>query len=232
MNKEFDDPLYRYDNRLLKNEFLKRHNECLPFIGEKYDDSRLLLVGESHYVEKEDVGYVDRQDYYEISYDDLPKGKYKGYINTRDVFKYRASNKKYFESFFSNIATEIAIIINHTSKVSLDQKRKAMQQFAFINYYKRPSYERGKTIRELTTQDNMIAYDISCYIMDVLDPNLIVFVSKKAYDSFLNSDRNKQMRSKYRIESVSHPSCAWWNRKRNDGKCAREDFYNYVASIL
>ena len=233
MNKEFADPLYKYDNRLLENEFLKRHNECLPFIGKNYDDSRLLLVGESHYVEKEDVRYVDRQDYYEISYDDLPEGYYKSYINTRVVFSDRANEHfDKFETFFSNIATEIAVINNQTNDVSLIQKRRAMQQFAFMNYFKRPSYDRGKTIRELLDIDYKIAYGISCYIIDVLKPKLIIFMSKKAYDSFLAADYYGEMRANYKIESVSHPSCAWWNRKRSDGKCAKEDFRNLLSTEI
>ena len=40
----------KFDCELLKNDFLKRHHECLPFIGEDYDNCRLLLIGESHYV--------------------------------------------------------------------------------------------------------------------------------------------------------------------------------------
>ena len=77
---------YRFENDLLKNDFLKRHWECLPFIGENYEKSRLLLIGESHYVPKTGVYYVNREDFYETSFDDLAEGKYKEWINTRSVF--------------------------------------------------------------------------------------------------------------------------------------------------
>ena len=52
-----------FDGQLLANDFIKRHYECLPFIGEKYESSRLLLVGESHYVPGDGLHCVDREDF-------------------------------------------------------------------------------------------------------------------------------------------------------------------------
>ncbi len=221
----------QFDEEFLKNDFLKRHEECLPFIGEKYEESRLLLVGESHYVPKQDVQKVNRDDFYDISFKDLTEGTYKGWIDTRKVFEYRAYDKKEFDPFFSNTATEIAKAIHETNNLSRNQKIDAMHQYAFMNYFKRPAYDQGKTIRELTELDYKYAYDISSYVMEILDPKLIVFLSKKAYWAFCDAD-NKRLCSKYSIKCVSHPSCVWWNRKRSDGKCAREEFYEYVADLF
>ena len=222
-----------FDAYLLKNDFLKRHYECLPFIGEKYESSRLLLIGESHYVPKkeEEVRCVNRKDFYDVSFDDLGEGDYKGWINTRSVFEYRVYDKGKFETFFSNTATEIAKVVYHTDSVTIDQKINAIHQYAFMNYFKRPSYESGKTIEKLTENDYKIAYDISAYIIEVLKPRLIIFISKKAYSTFCNSDVSN-LNSKYKVRSVSHPSSCWWSRKRKDGRCAKEDFFGYVAEIL
>ena len=154
----------KYDTKLLKNDFLNRHYECMPFIGERYEDTRLMLIGESHYIPQEAVGYVDRNDYYYISFDDLPDGRYKGWINTRNVFEHRVYDRLDFDNFFSNISTEIARKIYHTDELSKDQKIDAMHQYAFMNYYKRPSYDKGETIRNITGIDNEYAYENSKYI--------------------------------------------------------------------
>ena len=220
-----------FDNELLKHDFLIRHYECLPYIGEEYKNSRLLLVGESHYVPKKAVHYVDRKDYYDIAFDDLDNGEYKDWINTRSVFEYRVYDKGNFENFFSNTATEIAKVINHTENPSKHQRIEAMHQYAFMNYFKRPSFDSGKTIKELTEEDYRYAYSISSFIIRILEPKLIIVLSKKAYDAFCDSDQDG-LNCRYDIRYVSHPSCAWWNRKRGDGKCAREDFHDYVSSIL
>ena len=222
----------RFDCELLKNDFLKRHYECLPFIGEEYEKSRLLLIGESHYVPPNEIFCVNREDFYDTSFDDLSEGEYKGWINTRSVFEYRVYDKGDFKNFFSNTATEIAKIINHTDDVSKDKRIEAMHQYAFMNYFKRPSYDEGETIRGITDKDYIYAYDISAYIIDVLNPRLIIFLSKKAYYAFYDSDQKRGLNSRFDIKCVSHPSSAWWNRKRKDGRCAREDFHDYVESVL
>ncbi len=217
-----------YDEELLKNDFLHRHTECLPFIGEKYKEIRLLLIGESHYVPKRDICFVNREDYYDCGYDDLDKGDYKTWINTRAVFEYRVYERRDFKNFFSNPATEIARVINHTDNLTKDQRIEAMHNYAFFNYFKRPSYDKGKSIKGLSDIDYNFAYDVSCFMIKILDPQLIVFLSKKAYKAFCESDRDKNLGSHYSIRSVSHPSSAWWNRVRNDGACARDEFYEYV----
>lgn len=221
----------QYENKLHENEFLRHHYECLPFIGEQYEKSRLLLIGESHYVPKEEIQFVDRRDFYEASFDDLAEGKYKRWINTREVFNSRVYDKKDFKGFFSNPATEIARVIYQTDRLTTEQKIEAMHYYSFMNYFKRPSFDAGKTITELTNKDYQLAYDVSKYIIEVLAPKLIIFISKKAYYAFCDSDQNRRLREKYVIEFVSHPSCCWWNKKRKDGGSAREDFYNYVATL-
>lgn len=222
----------KYDDDLQKNEFLKRHCECLPFIGDEYEKSRLLLVGESHYIEEDKIGFVNRDDFYDVSICEIEDGEYKTWFDTRAVFEYRREKPERFESFFSNISNEIAKIAFKTDSPSTDQKRKAMDFYAFMNYFKRPSYDRGKTISGLTESDYEYAYKVSKHIIYTLKPNLIIFLSKKAYDRFCCADKDNMIRNKYDIKSVSHPSSYWWNRKRKDGKCAREDFYDYISNYF
>ena len=41
---------YNYDSRLNEIDFFKIHPEYLPFIGDKFDEFKILQVGESHYI--------------------------------------------------------------------------------------------------------------------------------------------------------------------------------------
>lgn len=220
-----------YDRELLKCDFLKRHRECLPFIGEGYDKTRLLLIGESHYVPKEEVLRAARRDFYDVSFEDLEEGRYKRWIDTRYVFEKRVYDKEGLKGFFSNPAAEIARIVYHTEDVSKNQKISAMHQYAFMNYFKRPAYDAGKTIKGLSERDLWYAYRITSHIIEVLQPGLIIFLSKKAYRAFLGSDQDG-ISQKYPMKCVSHPSSPWWNRKRKDGGCAKEDFYHYVDTCF
>ncbi len=221
-----------FEEKLNKNEFLRKHYECMPFIGEKYRESGLLLIGESHYVPEDAVECVNIEDFYDTDFDDLPKGEYKDWINTRNVFEKRVYNKCDFKNFFSNPATEIARVINRSDNLTMDQRIAAMHYYAFMNYFKRPSYDAGKTIEGLTGKDYRYAYEISSAIIEILAPELIIFLSKKAYYSFCESDKNDKLRSQYTVKSVSHPSSCWWNRKRKDGRTAQKDFYDYISTIL
>ena len=201
---------HEFDQQLQKHAFLQRHYECLPFIGENYKETRLLLIGESHYVPGAEMHCVNREDFYDVSFDDLAEGEYKDWINTRHVFEYRVYNRKNLKGFFANPATEMAGVLHPTEPVSTDRIIEAMH---------------------LTRQDYRYAYDVSRYIMDVLQPTHVVFVSKKAYYAFCAS-ATEDVFAQYSIACVSHPSSAWWNRKRKDGRCAREDFRDFVAEIL
>lgn len=229
------DQYKKYDVELLKNNFLEKHSECLPFVGELYEKNGLLLIGESHYVHQDDICFVDREDFYDISYDTLENGNhgYKDWINTRNVFESRAYGGYDFKKFFSNPTTEMAKLIYHTNAPSKDQKIASMQYYAFMNYFKRPAYDKGKTIQGLSEKDYQYAYDISKYIIEVLNPKLIIFISKKAYNAFYESDLDSNLRLKYTLKCVSHPSSRWWNRKRKkDERSAKEDFYDYLKEFL
>ncbi len=227
-----------FDTELKKNDFINHHYECLPFIGDNYKTSRLLLIGESHYVEECAIDNVKREDFYDISFDDLPGDMsddgYKTYINTRYVFDSRINGERSFKGFFSGPATEIARIIYSGDTLSLEQRISAMHQYAFMNYFKRPSYDAGKTITGLTEADRKYAYEISCYIIKALSPKLIVFLSKKAYKEFYRSDQGHNFSSGYDIKRVCHPSSCWWNRirEKSDKRCARQDFHDYVEPLF
>lgn len=111
---------------------------------------------------------VDRDDFYEVSFDDLEDGEYKGWICTRQVFDYRVYERRDFKIFFSRTATEIARAAYHKDELSLEERVMAMHKYAFMNYFKRPSYDAGETIMGLSDDDYRYAYDVSKVIIELL----------------------------------------------------------------
>lgn len=230
----------KYDEELKKNDFLKRHDECLPYIGEKYDVYKLLIIGESHYIGSDEDGIlssiIKNQDYYKKPIKEINNGKFKEkeyikWIDTRTVFTYRKDDKV-DAGFFFNIASEIAKVIYDNPKINIlnqDKLKDAFKCFAFINYFKRPSLKKGKEIEDITNEDKKYAFDITKYIIDVIKPKYIAFVSKKSYHLF--KEEFKKDINNLVIKAFSHPSCAWWNRKNNNGESARKEFAKFLKEI-
>ena len=55
----------QYDKELKEIEFYKTHPEYLPFIGDLYDEFKILQVGESHY-----IGQTPETEEFSIAYFD------------------------------------------------------------------------------------------------------------------------------------------------------------------
>ena len=231
----------KYDDKLMENDFLKRHYECLPYIGEKYEKYRLLIIGESHYAENDKNGNeylssIDNKTYYEKKFEEINVGgfkekEYEKWINTRIVLNHRKDDKVN-SGFFTNITSEIAKVIFNNININYynqNELKKTLDYFAFFNYFKRPSFSQGKEINS-TKEDEDFAFNISKYIIDVIKPKYIAFISKRSYNLFM--DRYKNDISNLEIEGFQHPSCPWWNIKMKSGKNAKEKFREFMNYII
>ena len=89
---------------------------------------------------------------------------------------------------------------------------------AFYNYFLRPAYKdrghRGFIPQDIDREVSGVALS---GIIDRLNPELIIFLSKLASEEFSKyCERNTLSYNDIIIENVSHPSSIWWNR---DGGC-------------
>ena len=71
----------------------------------------------------------------------------------------------------------------------------------------------------------MRSFEQLCALESQYRPDLIVFVSKKAYESFLQTAQKQQasgLLSKAR--SIPHPNTSWWNRpiSQYEGRTGKE----------
>ena len=88
----------------------------------------------------------------------------------------------------------------------------AFNAFAFMNYFQRPSLKAHESINN-SEEDDKIAYNTFLGVCKVINPKVVVFLSKKAYKCYINSCDKKPS---VPIEVVCHPTCPHWNGK--DGK--------------
>lgn len=206
-----------YDNKLLEIDFYKNsriHKLMLPYIGSEYEKYKVLIVGESHYLGKDD----DREKVKDFNKWLADKNEIKlmneEYINTRKVVEKHCSNNNK-QPFFSNIKKEIINIEKFWDKVS------------FMNFFIVPSINGSRTIAVSKDIEEKSLENFE-NVLDVIKPNYILFLSKKSYYIFEKSN-SKYLKNTF---GFGHPSRPWWSRKRKDGKKYKEEFKEKIEEIF
>ena len=250
----------KYDELLLNLEFYKTHTSYLPFIGDNYDKSKILIIGESHYIgqtkdnEKYNLNYFENH-WWNGTCQQLDN-EYLNWYNTRKVISnYLNGDRRKGHLIFTNIVKSYSkIILNEeVENIDLTESQK-FNDLAFMNFFQMPSIYCGeKYWNSLKLSGNKsgnikLAYDtwdkavelsskVLDYVIDILSPKLIVFTSVSAYNAYIIS------KSKYtddkRIVNTPHPSSVWWNKAStmNNGKTGKEIFeecllgYKHLSSL-
>lgn len=210
-----------YDSRLNQICIYKNHPTLLPFIGRHYDHTRILILGESHYLDsseseesKEMKGWYNRPtEEYGFTY---PEN-----LNTRLVVNnYLNGRRSKAHSMFRNPA-EALIKAWNLNDVNDSE---AFTAFAFMNYFQRPEAASGKSIRQ-TAEDKAEAYETLNEVINIIKPRLVLFLSKKAYQCYEESSNHIVDQ---RIKSVYHPTSKYWNE--SGGKDAAMKFFGEMPN--
>lgn len=204
----------KYDHELFKIKHYSVHPEMKPFIGKHYDKFKLLLVGESHYIgEVIDLSQEEINEWYDNEALKLPKFKEyykKGWINTRDVLNnYLDLKRSKAHSMFKNPSDVLVEVINTglSGKYYINDCD-AINCMAFMNYFQRPATKKGKSI-ESSGLDCKVSAETFNEVVKVLEPNKIIFASKKAYNAYTNSSQgDKTLLDK--AVCLAHPTTKYW----------------------
>ena len=102
----------------------------------------------------------------------------------------------------------------------------ALEYIAFGNYFLRPAEVCGESIIINGWEEEVCSFQQLVALEKQLQPALIVFVSKKAYESFVRvaqAEGATTLLSK--TKSVPHPNSAWWNRSitQYEGRSGKEE---------
>jgi len=229
----------KYYDKLAQIEHFKLHPEMLPYVGPQYERVKVLLVGESHYLGKcyeDDKAFCDDflQNWYENGTDHFA-WKSQGenpetdqeYFNTRIVVRnYLEHYRSRAHSMFRNPSVVFCDVISNMDPEIIINDSDAFSCFAFCNYFQRPEIKTGGSF-DSTEQDDSKSAEIFNEIIKALDPSLVVFLSRKAYENYKN--KLGQRIDDTFIKAVAHPTSSWWNKENGACKTGKEEFEDIIG---
>ena len=203
------------DKQLEQIAFYQQYPQYMPFIGESFSKTGILLLGESHFFDAESLANHDPEAWYKNTAKTLKEGEIKR-TNTRLVVN-EFTKTKSRRAMFGRIdkALKDSIDVNGTNYDGI-------QNIAFMNAFQRPAVGNGKSIKVFDIDVEQSANVIN-QVISIIKPKHLCFVSKKAY---------KRLSKEITFDSIHvvvHPCSAWWYRKTKKGTNGKEAFTKLLA---
>jgi hypothetical protein len=240
----------KFDKQLLEIDHYQKYPVMMPFVGKSYSNSntKILMVGESHFLHSESAEIIGQEefdrlklDWYKRDLRQFEKLRLQIHsIDTRSVV-YSAIYGSFSNSFriFYNINSELRGIFEHEGLGDIP-----LEHMCFYNYFQRPAFQSGKSIND-TEEDNEKAFAVYNEVVQILKPDLVIFVSSKAANTY-KYYRNQKCKdfdsslSHPDFDAVPHPGSSWWNRRsKNYGKhhngqyrTGREKFQSLLSTTF
>jgi len=209
------------------------HPELAPFIGKLYSKAplKVLFLGESHYLPAA-YNHKVGQEWYErstASYGFTTEAL--AWLNTAAIIRHdviESSYKNPAHSIYRNIGKVYGEVF---AKGDYPQ---ALEYIAFGNYFLRPAEVCGESIIINSWDEEVRSFQQLAALEKQLQPTLIVFVSKKAYESFVRVAQAQGATALLsKAKSVPHPNSAWWNRAiaQYEGRTGKEELKNILHNF-
>lgn len=208
----------------MKPEILSKYPVLEPFVGEHYihpDHKKVLIIGESHYLPKEEKLKSEPNLWYESDLDSNPIDNI-NWITTANVVKEFIEGEKLKKghTFFNRLAHSLNVVFNDYYK----NHKEILKHIAFLNFFPRPA----KTGKSLNIEKRDIKHGINVlkWFIKKNEPDVIIVASKKAGKVI---KRNIEAPTNFQV--VAHPASQWWYRRaksygNRSGKELFEDFLN------
>ena len=200
------------------------HPELAPFVGKHYAKAplKVLFQGESHYLPA-DYNHKVGQEWYERSTASYGFTKEAlAWLNTAAIIRHDV-----IESSYKNPSHAIYRHIGGVYGAVFDKGDypQALEYIAFSNYFLRPAEVSGESIVVAGEAEELPSFEQLRALESQYRPDLIVFVSKKAYESFLRIAQKHQASGLLsKVRSIPHPNTSWWNRpiSQYEGRTGKE----------
>lgn len=206
----------------------RRYPEMRVWVGRNFAfrQTRLLIVGESHYMPDTCTVHHDPIAWY--SGVDVPADAL-GWMRTRGTIqngiKSRWNTKS--QTIYRNI--ESAIV---AGGIFPDGPRSVFPEIAFLNFFQRPAEVLGGSIR-VSKADREMACMVFQEVVVTIEPTAVAFTSKLASDHAKAGGVLDFLQTKG-ISHVTtpHPSSAWWNRpsRVHGSKTGRQCLVDFLAA--
>ncbi len=230
-----------YDKKLKELEWFKRHPQFLPFVGDKYNVCKILQIGESHYIsgKRDNDGFglcYFKNHWWEDGKDKDGKDfaeQYGECFNTKTVITNYIGGDKSGRGYniYTNPLKSFSDVVLGKKIEHIDQENKKLYRyFAFMNFYQMPSLYEGESyynsLKKLATDKKDFeeifkrcvekSIHVVDEVIDILDPNVIVFTSSSARDQY-QGKKYPELKGKYkddnkRVIYTPHPCCSHWYR--------------------
>ena len=207
-----------------------KYPQMIPFVGNDYDKTRLLVLGESHYLPKGEEWRASK--WYEYSINEWLSAEFN--VDKSEIFEN--------ENQWIGWTYTIGDVQNRVHRVykELESALRAsgrpefnsgLNASAYMNFFQRPAEKEGEQIRN-TLKDNCYAAEKLQCVCSVLKPTKIYFASTRAYKGLGTFINQKQLQvtmaiSPFPFENVgrikgwfndalighgAHPASHWWNK--------------------
>ena len=243
-----------YDAEIKKQiQFYEIHPEYMPFVGDRYDDFKILQVGESHFIEQGKEENDFSIEYFKKHWwNEAMPADWDGNCNTRTVVNnYLAVRRTRAHGIFTNMVKLYSRVYTDTPITSIStENSQAYHHFAFMNFYQMPSLYRGMSYWDSLLKSAKKVYDeklvekYACevwedtvkrstetlnQVIEILDPQVIIFTSESAYKAY-NRQQGNHIERKGVFHCV-HPGCKYWHHP-SEGQIGKNELEQELRDFL
>ena len=229
----------KYDKQFAKISFYQQYPQFYPYVGKNYDKYKMLIIGESHYLDKDSTFKNTPENWYKSNIKNLNNKDQQTTCIRRVVNniqedgedgKVRVDKWRKSRTIWRNIAKIFAEFPDHMPQ---KDEWNLMSYAAVMNGFMRPAEKTGKSIK-VEDEDVKKSVEVIDEVLTILKPNYICFASKKAYNNLV---KNKKLNppltyDKDNIIVVPHPASAWWNRETKNKTTGKQAFLNFVKKAV
>ncbi|MCF7733318.1 MAG: uracil-DNA glycosylase family protein [Akkermansiaceae bacterium] len=178
----------------------------LPYVGGDFGASshwKMLLIGESFYFPPESTIHLDAARWYSETQNSLNADELE-YFNCRGLLEcpWKADGHQMYRE-----------INRCLDSLGLECSERAVSHVAFTNSFCRPAAKSGDSFKHCCTElDRIKSQEVTKAVIDVLNPDLVVYVSKYAWDCVGHNLAELLKDKTFRF--ASHPAGQfYWNRR-------------------
>lgn len=210
----------KYDEELMELEHYKSHPEMLPFVGLNYDKLKIMIIGESHYIDDKKCKWTvnNEADFTKTWYGDSRNDIKKLFENWEDAKYWFYTRYVVCRNVLGGHSRSSGIFFKPAGYIAQNndiEKEDALESITFMNYFLRPAAEKGESINT-SREDLSHARENLNKVIEILKPELIIFVSKKAYSAYGDYNNPK-------VKYTTHPCSSWWTKSTDHGKSYFEE---------
>ena len=205
----------------------ERFPDFVPYIAKWYGDSKkILLIWESYYASYKDSTEIVKSP--EKWYFDAPQ---ESIDKLKEFVKEKTEEHRRHWNFASKIhpdgrdrKSRTFTNVANVFKEFIPKGKDPFSYCAGYNFYLRPA-KGAKSINDKGI-DKQIAVETLKSVINTLEPQYVIFFSKKSYEAF---KCHKNEFQSVTFKPFSHPACPWWNRKQGKDKLsAKERFSQFL----